>query len=91
MCSSSLQMALTLTVLGYLLPRLPLGASLCREEDLPEVCFVIYQGHHGDAGAAIDDCVLPVKAYREAGALCQHGRTQYIIHSMLLILQGRPA
>ena len=39
-------------------------------EDLPEVCFVIYQGLHGDAGAAIADCV---KAYREAVALCQHG------------------
>jgi len=34
-------------------------------EDLPEDCFVIYQGHHGDAGAAMADCVLPGAAYTE--------------------------
>merc|ERR1712183_60145 len=34
-------------------------------EDLPEDCFVIYQGHHGDAGAAMADCVLPGAAYNE--------------------------
>jgi len=33
--------------------------------DLPEDCFVIYQGHHGDQGAAIADCVLPGAAYTE--------------------------
>ena len=31
-------------------------------EDLTEDYFVIYQGHHGDAGAAIADCVLAVAA-----------------------------
>merc|ERR1719466_65609 len=34
-------------------------------DDIPEDCFVIYQGHHGDAGAAIADCVLPGAAYTE--------------------------
>ena len=27
--------------------------------------FVIYQGHHGDEGAEIADCVLPGAAYTE--------------------------
>merc|ERR1712142_346739 len=34
-------------------------------DDIPDDCFVIYQGHHGDAGAAIADCVLPGAAYTE--------------------------
>jgi len=40
-------------------------AEAVTREDLPEDCFVIYQGHHGDAGAAIADCVLPGAAYTE--------------------------
>merc|ERR1719481_1183523 len=35
------------------------------KDDIPEDCFVIYQGHHGDAGAAIADCILPGAAYTE--------------------------
>merc|ERR1740128_179796 len=34
-------------------------AGAITREDLPADCFVIYQGHHGDAGAAIADCVVP--------------------------------
>jgi len=47
-------------------------------EDLPEDCFVIYQGHHGDAGAAIADCVLPGAAYTEKQGtyVNMEGRTQ---------------
>lgn len=30
-----------------------------QRSDLHEDCFVIYQGHHGDAGAAMADLVLP--------------------------------
>ena len=30
--------------------------------------FVVYQGHHGDAGAAAADVVLPGAAYTEKGA-----------------------
>jgi len=40
-------------------------AQAITREDLPEDCFVIYQGHHGDAGAAIADCILPGAAYTE--------------------------
>ena len=40
-------------------------AGAITREDLPKDCFVIYQGHHGDQGAAIADCVLPGAAYTE--------------------------
>jgi len=40
-------------------------AEAVTRADLPEDCFVIYQGHHGDAGAAMADCVLPGAAYTE--------------------------
>ncbi|XP_023335679.1 NADH-ubiquinone oxidoreductase 75 kDa subunit, mitochondrial isoform X2 [Eurytemora carolleeae] len=40
-------------------------AGTITREDLPADCFVIYQGHHGDAGAAIADCILPGAAYTE--------------------------
>ena len=33
--------------------------------DRPDDCFVVYQGHHGDAGARIADVVLPGAAYTE--------------------------
>ena len=37
--------------------------------------FVVYQGHHGDAGAARADVILPGSAYAEKdGHLRQHGR-----------------
>ena len=32
-------------------------------------CFVIYQGHHGDAGAHAADVILPGAAYTEKGGL----------------------
>jgi len=40
-------------------------AGVISRNDLPDDCFVIYQGHHGDAGAAIADCILPGAAYTE--------------------------
>jgi len=40
-------------------------AGAITREDLPKDCFVIYQGHHGDAGAAMADVVLPGAAYTE--------------------------
>lgn len=40
-------------------------AGAITRADLPEDCFVIYQGHHGDAGAAMADCILPGAAYTE--------------------------
>lgn len=37
-------------------------------QDLSKDCFVIYQGSHGDFGAAMADVVLPGKAYTEKTA-----------------------
>ncbi|XP_052094815.1 NADH-ubiquinone oxidoreductase 75 kDa subunit, mitochondrial-like [Mytilus californianus] len=34
-------------------------------DDIPKDCFVIYQGHHGDKGAAMADVILPGAAYTE--------------------------
>ncbi|KAJ8904844.1 hypothetical protein NDN08_001358 [Rhodosorus marinus] len=36
--------------------------------ELPDDCFVIYQGHHGDNGASLADLVLPGAAYTEKAA-----------------------
>lgn len=36
--------------------------------DLPQDATIIYQGHHGDAGASIADVVLPGAAYTEKQA-----------------------
>ena len=36
-----------------------------RALERPESCFVVYQGHHGDAGARIADVILPGAAYTE--------------------------
>ncbi len=46
--------------------------------DLPENCFVIYQGHHGDKGAEMADLVLPGAAYTEKQAtyVNMEGRAQ---------------
>ena len=35
---------------------------------IPKDAFVVYQGHHGDTGAAIADVVLPAAAYTEKSA-----------------------
>lgn len=35
---------------------------------ISENAFVVYQGHHGDAGAAVADVVLPGVAYTEKGS-----------------------
>lgn len=42
-----------------------LGADEITAEDIPKDAFVIYQGHHGDQGAALADVVLPGAAYTE--------------------------
>ena len=34
-------------------------------QNLDPQCFVVYQGHHGDAGAEMADVVLPGAAYTE--------------------------
>lgn len=47
-------------------------------DKLPSDCVVVYQGHHGDAGATIADIVLPGSAYTEKQAtyLNAEGRAQ---------------
>ncbi|OWR42401.1 NADH-ubiquinone oxidoreductase subunit [Danaus plexippus plexippus] len=40
-------------------------AGVVTREALPKDCVVIYQGHHGDAGASIADIVLAGAAYTE--------------------------
>jgi len=47
-------------------------------EDLPKDCCIIYQGHHGDEGAAMADIVLPGAAYTEKQAtyVNMEGRSQ---------------
>jgi NADH dehydrogenase (ubiquinone) Fe-S protein 1 len=42
-----------------------LGADEISESDIPKDAFVIYQGHHGDAGAQFADVVLPGATYTE--------------------------
>ncbi|XP_076361092.1 NADH dehydrogenase (ubiquinone) 75 kDa subunit [Tachypleus tridentatus] len=48
------------------------------KDDLPDDCFIIYQGHHGDAGAEIADVILPGAAYTEKQAtyVNMEGRAQ---------------
>lgn len=43
-------------------------AGVVTRESLPKDCFVVYQGHHGDAGAQMADVVLPGAAYTEKQA-----------------------
>ncbi|XP_046969797.1 NADH-ubiquinone oxidoreductase 75 kDa subunit, mitochondrial [Vanessa cardui] len=43
-------------------------AGIVTRDALPKDCVVIYQGHHGDAGAAMADVVLPGAAYTEKRA-----------------------
>lgn len=43
-------------------------AGVVNRDELPNECFVVYIGHHGDAGATIADAVLPGAAYTEKQA-----------------------
>jgi NADH dehydrogenase (ubiquinone) Fe-S protein 1 len=42
-----------------------LGADEISEADIPSGAFVVYQGHHGDAGAQLADVILPGATYTE--------------------------
>ncbi|MEW5303975.1 MAG: hypothetical protein WDW38_003229 [Sanguina aurantia] len=42
-----------------------LGADDWEDAEVPEGAFVVYQGHHGDKGAARANVVLPAAAYTE--------------------------
>ncbi|XP_063227518.1 NADH-ubiquinone oxidoreductase 75 kDa subunit, mitochondrial [Bacillus rossius redtenbacheri] len=60
-----------------------LGADeqVLSRSDLAPDTFVIYQGHHGDAGAAMADAVLPGAAYTEkqASYVNTEGRAQQTV------------
>ncbi|NXX68073.1 NDUS1 oxidoreductase, partial [Spizella passerina] len=43
-------------------------AGAITRQDLPEYCYIIYQGHHGDVGAPMADIILPGAAYTEKAA-----------------------
>lgn len=58
-----------------------LNADNVTPEAIPQNAFVVYQGHHGDAGAELADVCLPGAAYTEKGSTwvntegrAQHGR-----------------
>ncbi|KAJ2078459.1 ndufs1 NADH-ubiquinone oxidoreductase subunit [Coemansia sp. RSA 988] len=55
-----------------------LGADELNPADIPRDAFVVYQGHHGDAGAHLADVVLPAAAYTEKTAtfVNTEGRSQ---------------
>lgn len=63
-----------------------LGADegLVTREQLPQDCTIIYQGHHGDAGASIADIVLPGSAYTEKQAtyVNAEGRAQQTLSAV---------
>lgn len=47
-----------------------LGAdsNAIKKDQLPKDCFIVYQGHHGDAGAQLAHAILPGAAYTEKQA-----------------------
>jgi len=59
-------------------------AGSISRSDLPEDCFVIYQGHHGDKGAEIADLILPGAAYTEKQGtyVNMEGRAQQTIAAL---------
>jgi len=56
-----------------------LGADEINMKEIGKDCFVIYQGHHGDAGATRADVILPEAAYTEQDGIFVNleGRAQY--------------
>ncbi|XP_067125344.1 NADH-ubiquinone oxidoreductase 75 kDa subunit, mitochondrial isoform X2 [Centruroides vittatus] len=60
-----------------------LGADegIITKNDIPENCFIIFQGHHGDRGAEMADVILPGAAYTEKQAtyVNTEGRAQQTI------------
>lgn len=68
-----------------------LGADDFADADIPADAFVVYQGHHGDKGAARADVVLPGAAYTEkAGTYVNfEGRVQATRTAVPLIGEAR--
>ncbi|CAK7192230.1 NADH-quinone oxidoreductase chain 3 [Commensalibacter sp. Nvir] len=46
-----------------------LGADELNLENLPQECFLVYQGHHGEKAAARADIILPAPAYTEKSGI----------------------
>ncbi|OQR69871.1 NADH-ubiquinone oxidoreductase 75 kDa subunit [Tropilaelaps mercedesae] len=63
-----------------------LGADegVVNRKDLPNDCFIVYQGHHGDVGAEIADVILPGCAYTEKQAtyVNTEGRVQQTLQAV---------
>lgn len=68
-----------------------LGADEFSEADIPKDAFVVYQGHHGDKGAAIADVVLPGASYVEKNGtyLNTEGRVQTTRNAVSLLGAAR--
>ena len=59
-------------------------AGKITRDQLPKDCFVVYIGHHGDAGASMADAVLPGAAYTEKQATYANteGRSQQTLNAV---------
>lgn len=68
-----------------------LGADDYNDADIPADAFVVYQGHHGDKGAARANVVLPGAAYTEkAGTYVNfEGRVQSTRAAVPILGEGR--
>jgi NADH dehydrogenase (ubiquinone) Fe-S protein 1 len=68
-----------------------LGADEFNEADIPKDAFVVYQGHHGDKGAALADVVLPGASYVEKSGtyLNTEGRVQVTRNAVSLLGAAR--
>ena len=70
---------LQMTKIGHVKLLYLLGADDVDMEQIDPNCFVVYQGHHGDKGAARADVILPEAAYTEQDGIYVNleGRPQY--------------
>eukprot|EP00850_Spirogloea_muscicola_P008998 SM000049S16769 [mRNA] locus=s49:783284:786658:+ [translate_table: standard] len=68
-----------------------LGADEVTAEDIPDDCFVVYQGHHGDRGASLANVILPGAAYteKEATFVNTEGRVQVTRPAVPLVGSSR--
>ncbi|KAG1673008.1 hypothetical protein FOA52_005938 [Chlamydomonas sp. UWO 241] len=68
-----------------------LGADDYADAEVPAGAFVVYQGHHGDKGAARADVVLPGAAYTEKSGLYVNfeGRVQQTRTAVPLVGDAR--
>lgn len=65
-----------------------LGADEISEKDIPQGAFVVYQGHHGDAGAQLADVVLPGATYTEKNGTYVNTEGRVQLSRAAVTLQG---